>query len=377
MDDRHRQSGSNREPLDPERAAARHRQGERDGDGRNAGESMSGMFGGDRFRGEAGGGERGYRGHTGEDTPPGSVPGGSYGGGGGYQRGGYDRGNYDPGVGMARGQSPRGSWSGGGGATGGAGGRYGRNSGGRPQHGEPRAYGGLDEYGSSPGGDWRQGYGNYGMSEGGGAMDAGGMTAGEDMFGRDTFQQEPGGYGFGGEADAGGGYGVGGEGGGRGGYGEARGGDWSGSGRSGGEMQPQRPPQQWGDAGGPNRGSQGHGWRGEARWEESARGSQSGRPGADWQQMEPWAVPGPYTGRGPEGYQRSEESIRNDVCERLTRHGRLDASRIRVQVERGEVILEGEVDSRTAKRMAEDTAESVMGVRDVQNRLRIEDGQRD
>jgi len=39
-----------------------------------------------RFTGE-GSGERGYRGRSAPDTPPGSVPGGSYGAGGGYSRG--------------------------------------------------------------------------------------------------------------------------------------------------------------------------------------------------------------------------------------------------------------------------------------------------
>lgn len=87
---------------------------------------------------------------------------------------------------------------------------------------------------------------------------------------------------------------------------------------------------------------------------------------------ENWNVPGPHTGRGPEGYRRAESAIRDDVCERLTRHGHLDASRIQVQVENGEVTLEGAVANRAAKRVAEATAESVTGVRDVHNRLRID-----
>ncbi|HEX7002565.1 MAG TPA: BON domain-containing protein [Trueperaceae bacterium] len=81
---------------------------------------------------------------------------------------------------------------------------------------------------------------------------------------------------------------------------------------------------------------------------------------------------GPHAGRGPEGYQRSNERIVEDVSERLTRHGHVDATRIRVTAEDGEVTLEGTVDSRRAKRLAEDAAESVAGVRDVHNRLRID-----
>ena len=83
-----------------------------------------------------------------------------------------------------------------------------------------------------------------------------------------------------------------------------------------------------------------------------------------------WTEPGPYTGRGPRGYQRSDDRIREDVCDRLTRHGRLDATDIQVAVRSGEVTLEGIVDSREAKRLAEDVAESVDGVREVTNHLK-------
>ena len=80
---------------------------------------------------------------------------------------------------------------------------------------------------------------------------------------------------------------------------------------------------------------------------------------------------GPYTGRGPRGYQRSDERIREDVCERLMQHGQIDASDIEVDVSNGEVTLKGVVDSRQIKRMAEDVADSVPGVKDVHNQLRI------
>jgi osmotically-inducible protein OsmY len=42
-----------------------------------------------------------------------------------------------------------------------------------------------------------------------------------------------------------------------------------------------------------------------------------------------------------------------------------------VQVSGGEVTLQGSVDGRWAKRMAEDVAHSVPGVRDVHNTLKI------
>ena len=84
-----------------------------------------------------------------------------------------------------------------------------------------------------------------------------------------------------------------------------------------------------------------------------------------------WMMPGPYTGQGPVSYKRSDERIREDICERLTQHGLVDASRIEVEVTQGEVTLRGSVNSRGAKRMAEETAESVSGVKDVQNQLRV------
>lgn len=80
---------------------------------------------------------------------------------------------------------------------------------------------------------------------------------------------------------------------------------------------------------------------------------------------------GPHRGKGPSGYQRSDERIRELVCDSLTDDDQLDASRIEVGVTGGEVTLSGRVDDRRAKRAAEDCAYSVSGVRDVQNRLRV------
>ena len=80
---------------------------------------------------------------------------------------------------------------------------------------------------------------------------------------------------------------------------------------------------------------------------------------------------GAYSGKGPRGYQRSKERIHEDVCDRLTYDDRLDASEIDVKVDENEVILSGTVTTREEKRRAEDIAESIPGVRNVQNRLRI------
>ena len=80
---------------------------------------------------------------------------------------------------------------------------------------------------------------------------------------------------------------------------------------------------------------------------------------------------GSHRGKGPRGYKRSEERIREDVNERLTDYDALDASDIEVVVNSGNVILNGTVDSRWAKRVAEDIVETVSGVTDVQNNLRV------
>jgi hypothetical protein len=93
--------------------------------------------------------------------------------------------------------------------------------------------------------------------------------------------------------------------------------------------------------------------------------------GREWGSTERWRVPGPYVGRGPKGYQRSDERIREDISERLTAHGLIDASDVEVRVQGAEVTLIGFVDSREAKRAAEDCAEDVSGVREVHNQLRI------
>src|SRR5215212_6730036 len=78
-----------------------------------------------------------------------------------------------------------------------------------------------------------------------------------------------------------------------------------------------------------------------------------------------------HRGRGPKGYTRSDERIREDLCDRLTDDPRVDASEIEVTVTNREVTLSGTVDSREAKRRAEDIAESVGGVTHVQNNLRV------
>ena len=79
----------------------------------------------------------------------------------------------------------------------------------------------------------------------------------------------------------------------------------------------------------------------------------------------------PYRGRGPKGYRRSDERIKEDVNDRLSDDYYLDASDVEVMVENTEVTLTGTVRNRNDKRRAEDLAESVSGVTNVENRLRV------
>jgi osmotically-inducible protein OsmY len=81
---------------------------------------------------------------------------------------------------------------------------------------------------------------------------------------------------------------------------------------------------------------------------------------------------GRYAGLGPKGYRRSDARIHEDVCDRLAEDPYVDASDVEVAVRDGEVTLTGIVRSRHEKRDAEETIESIPGVRDVHNQLRVE-----
>jgi hypothetical protein len=101
--------------------------------------------------------------------------------------------------------------------------------------------------------------------------------------------------------------------------------------------------------------------RGSRRWSDDemtwgGRGREAGR----------------FTGRGPKGYQRSDDRIREEICDLLTADPDIDPSEVTVVVRSCEVTLEGTVDDRQAKRHVEDVAESVAGVRQVHNRLQVQ-----
>jgi hypothetical protein len=81
---------------------------------------------------------------------------------------------------------------------------------------------------------------------------------------------------------------------------------------------------------------------------------------------------GGFTGMGPKGYKRTDDRIHEDICERLTRHPGIDASEIEIKVKNGEVTLSGHVHERRYKHMAENVVDSVSGVKEIHNELKVE-----
>jgi hypothetical protein len=81
---------------------------------------------------------------------------------------------------------------------------------------------------------------------------------------------------------------------------------------------------------------------------------------------------GPGPRRGPKGYVRSDERLKEDISERLLHAHELDASDVTVDVKDGKVTLTGTVPHRYMKHRIEDIADACAGVRDLENRIRVE-----
>jgi len=78
--------------------------------------------------------------------------------------------------------------------------------------------------------------------------------------------------------------------------------------------------------------------------------------------------------RGPKGYQRSDERIREEIIDRLIQHTDLDLAQMEVTVDKGEVTLSGTVEDRQTKHRMEDLVDSVWGVKEIHNNLRVRSG---
>ena len=201
-------------------------------------------------------------------------------------------------------------------------------------------WGGQGEYGrgQGEGGQGRFGQGSYGQGYGQAGYGRGGFGQGE--YGREFGQS----YGQGGGDWT---------------YGQSgQGQGWYGQGGQGGYGQ-----EGYGQQGSFGRGGQGYG----------EGFGQSGAGGGGLRYTATMIV-GRYYGRGPKGYKRADDRIREDVNEELTRHPDIDASEIEVKVENGEVTLTGKAEDRHQKRLAEDIAERCSGVTDVHNQLKVDKG---
>ena len=74
----------------------------------------------------------------------------------------------------------------------------------------------------------------------------------------------------------------------------------------------------------------------------------------------------------PTGRRVSDDKLAQDIREILTHDPELDAKDIEVEVEGGAVTLRGAVADPDAKLLAEELVETLPGVREMHNRLRVE-----
>ncbi|MYN14836.1 BON domain-containing protein [Pusillimonas sp. TS35] len=81
-----------------------------------------------------------------------------------------------------------------------------------------------------------------------------------------------------------------------------------------------------------------------------------------------WHDPTPHY--APKGYIRSDDRIREDICEQLIFSG-MDVRDVTVEVKDGRVLLDGTVSNRRVKHAIEDCADASSGVKDVDNRIRV------
>jgi hypothetical protein len=78
-----------------------------------------------------------------------------------------------------------------------------------------------------------------------------------------------------------------------------------------------------------------------------------------------------HRGKGPKNYRRSDELLREILCERLTEDPFIDAVDVSVDVENGEVTLTGTVTSRLQKMRTEDLVADSVGVTEIHNMLAV------
>lgn len=78
--------------------------------------------------------------------------------------------------------------------------------------------------------------------------------------------------------------------------------------------------------------------------------------------------------RGPKNYTRSDERMRELICEGLIQDWSIDAGDVNVEVQNGRVILEGTVPHRQMRHAIEDVVDRCWGVQDIENHIRVQSG---
>jgi hypothetical protein len=90
-------------------------------------------------------------------------------------------------------------------------------------------------------------------------------------------------------------------------------------------------------------------------------------PGGAYEQLSEMS----FRGRGPKGYRRSDELLKEIICEELTDDPFIDARNVSVDVSNCEVTLHGSVDAREQKHAIEDLVADVIGVAEIHNHLSV------
>jgi hypothetical protein len=97
-------------------------------------------------------------------------------------------------------------------------------------------------------------------------------------------------------------------------------------------------------------------------------------PGSATEGRGPAGASAGRTGKGPRTAMRADSLIAEELNERMTDDDQLDASEILVRVEDGNVLITGDVPERWMKHRAEDIADSIRGVKHIDNRLHVDNG---
>jgi hypothetical protein len=83
----------------------------------------------------------------------------------------------------------------------------------------------------------------------------------------------------------------------------------------------------------------------------------------------------PRDRRGPKNYARSDERIRELICERVIQNLFIDVSDVSIEVQNGRVALDGTVPNRQMKHAIEDVVDRCWGVQDIENNIHVQSGQ--